>query len=235
MKQAIFKVFAVFITVVAVSMMGAALATFFVHPDARAEMNTPAMMNYSFEEVPGEVPKWNVTRRFSNNPADPAERGNVGSFSSPYEALIKAHGDLKNYLSQQSSAMAAQKATADSEATLFEASQAQDVTAMKERAAQLKVAADQDATLLQTRSEELQALSVKSRETREETAARRTDVLRLRHELEEARTDLFRLTAIRRDLMDRLVRIEIENQGMKDRHAQLGGDPVAAVPADLVQ
>lgn len=96
MKQAIFKVFAVFITVVAVSMMGAALATFFVHPDARAEMNTPAMMNYSFEEVPGEVPKWNVTRRFSNNPADPAERGNVGSFSSPYEALIKAHGDLKN-------------------------------------------------------------------------------------------------------------------------------------------
>jgi hypothetical protein len=35
--------------------------------------------------------------------------------------------------------------------------------------------------------------------------------------------------------MDRLVRIEIENQGMKDRHAQLGGDPVAAVPADLVQ
>jgi hypothetical protein len=31
------------------------------------------------------------------------------------------------------------------------------------------------------------------------------------------------------------VRIEIENQGMKDRHAQLGGDPVAAVPADLVQ
>jgi hypothetical protein len=131
--------------------------------------------------------------------------------------------------------MAAQKATADSEATLFEASQAQDVTAMKERAAQLKVAADQLATLLQTRSEELQALSVKSRETREETAARRTDVLRLRHELEEARTDLFRLTAIRRDLMDRLVRIEIENQGMKDRHAQLGGDPVVAVPADLVQ
>jgi hypothetical protein len=48
-------------------------------------------------------------------------------------------------------------------------------------------------------------------------------VLRLRHELEEARTDLFRLTAVRRDLMDRLVRLEIENHELKDRQAQVSG------------
>ena len=71
MKQVIFKVFAVFVTVVAIAMMGTAMATYLVHPDPRAEMNTPAMQNYAFEEVPGETPQWKVTRRFSIDPADP--------------------------------------------------------------------------------------------------------------------------------------------------------------------
>lgn len=230
MKQAIFKVFAVFITVVAVAMMGASLATFVVHPDFRAEMTTPPMMNYTFEEVPGEIPKWNVTRRFSNNPANPQDRGTIGSFSTPYEALTKAHADLKNYLAQQTTTMAAQQTVAKSEAQLYRASQDTDVRALALRAEQLAAAAQQQSALLQTRSEELQALSVKSLEIREETAARRTDVLRLRHELEEARTDLFRLTAIRRDLMDRLVRLEIENQEIRDRQAQLEGKTGIAVP-----
>lgn len=228
MKQVIFKVFAVFITVVAIAMMGISLATFFVHPDVRAETNTPAMMNYTFEEVPGEVPKWTVTRRFSNDPTKPGDRGAIGTFNSPYEALTKAHGDLKNYLAQQTGTMATEKTTADDQAKLFAASQDQDVAAMTLRAQLLKSGSDQLAVALQTRSEELQASSVKSRETREETAARRTDVLRLRHELEEARTDLFRLTAVRRDLMDRLVRLEIENQELKARQAQVAGQPAAA-------
>jgi len=223
MKQVIFKVFAVFITVVAVAMMGTSLATFFVHPDVRAEMNTPAMLNYTFEEVPGETPQWTVTRRFSTDAADPAARGSVGTFKSPYEALIKAHGDLKNYLTQQSGTMTTEKTTADEQATLFAASQEQDTVAIDLRAKQLKAAADQLAVALQGRSEELQNLSVKSKETRDETAARRTDVLRLRLELEEARTDLFRLTAVRRDLLDRLVRLEIENQEIMDRQSQLAG------------
>ncbi len=221
MKQVIFKVFAVFITVVAVAMMGTSLATFFVHPDVRAEMNTPAMLNYTFEEVPGETPQWTVTRRFSTDAADPAARGSVGTVKSPYEALIKAHGDLKNYLSQQTGTMSTEKTAADEQAKLFAASQEQDVAAIAQRAEQLKTAADQLAVALQGRSEDLQALSVKSRETREETAARRTDVLRLRHELEEARTDLFRLTEVRRNLMDRLVRLEIENQELVNRQSQL--------------
>jgi len=223
MKRVIFKVFAVFITVVAVSMMGASLATFFVHPDVRAEMNTPAMMNYTFEEIPGEVPQWTVTRRFSTDPAQPRDRGSVGTFKSPYEALIKAHGDLKNYLTQQSGTLSTAKTTADEQTAVFAASQEQDVLALSQKVEQLTAASNQLAITLQTRSEELQASSVKSREIREETAARRTDVLRLRHELEEARTDLFRLTAVRRDLMDRLVRLEIENHELKDRQAQVSG------------
>jgi hypothetical protein len=228
MKQVIFKVFAVFITVVAVAMMGASLATFFVHPDVRAEMNTPAMQNYTFEEQPGEKPQWSVARRFSTDPTKPADRVSVGTFPSPYEALIKAHGDLKNYLTQQAGTMSTDKATADEQTKLFAATQEQDVVAIDQRAAQLKVGVDQLALNLQNRSKELTDLSEVSRKTREETASRRTDVLRLRHELEEARTDLFRLTTVRRDLMDRLVRLQIENQELTDRQAQVEGKSAAA-------
>jgi len=49
--------------------------------------------------------------------------------------------------------------------------------------------------------------------------------VRLRHELEEVRTDLYRLTAIRRDLMDRLLRTEIENQELTDRTTQINSNP----------
>jgi chromosome segregation ATPase len=81
------------------------------------------------------------------------------------------------------------------------------------------------AVRLRAKSDQLQGLSVQGRETREETAQRRTDVIRLQHELEEVRTDLYRLTAIRRDLVDRLLRTEIENQELSDRTAQLGQTP----------
>ena len=79
---------------------------------------------------------------------------------------------------------------------------------------------------------ELTDLSEVSRKTREEKATRRTDVLRLRHELEEARTDLFRLTTVRRDLMDRLVRLQIENQELMDRQAQVQGQSAGSVYQD---
>lgn len=224
MKQVIFKVLSVFVAVVAVAMMGTALATFWVHPDVRTEMNTPAMQNYTFTFAGGENPTWTVTRRFSTDPANPNDRGNVGQVKTAYEALIKAHGDLKNYLGQQSSALAADKAKADEETAAFKASQEQDVQAMKARADYLAVIAEAKGREAREKSQELETLSVKSREIRDETAARRTDVLRLRHELEEARTDLFRLNAVRRDLTDRLVRLEIENDELKTRQAQISGE-----------
>ena len=93
-----FKVLSVFVTVVAVALMGIAISTFTVAPDLRAEMNTPAMQNYTFERSSGEDPKWTVTRRFSTNPADPDERGSVGTVSSGIEAVNKAHQDLRQQL-----------------------------------------------------------------------------------------------------------------------------------------
>ena len=86
----LFKVLSVFVAIVAVTTMGVSLSTFIVAPDFRAEMNTPAMQNYTFERTTGENPQWTITRRFSVNPQDPNERGSLGTVPTGYDALIKA-------------------------------------------------------------------------------------------------------------------------------------------------
>jgi len=222
MKSLIFKVAAVFIAVVAVMLMGAALSVYFVHPDALSEMSTPAMQNYSFEQTAGENPTVTVNRRFSPNPvAAPDERGLVGSYKTSYEALTKAHEDLASQMSKQKNDKVAAKTIVDNESTLFEASQAQDVEAIANRVAMLRATSDQIQTAVQAKSDEAQAISVKTLEVREETAARRRDVLRLRHELEEARTDRFRLSEILRHDTNQLLRLELENQALEQRLQQL--------------
>ncbi|MFN9718635.1 MAG: hypothetical protein ACK58L_08085 [Planctomycetota bacterium] len=221
MKQILFKVLTVFITVVAVCLMGAALAMFFVHPDPRSEMNTDAMKNYTFTFEGGENPKWTVTRRFSTNPADAKERGNVGTFPNAYAALTKAHRDWKDFLTSQTQPFVESKAKMDEEATQFSASQLMDTQAIQQRLTFLNEVSDQKTKILQKRATELGELSEKSRQVRDETEARRTDVVRLQHELEEVRTDIFRLTEIRRDLTDRLIRLEIENSELEARQQQV--------------
>ena len=221
MKSLIFKVSAVFVAVVSVALMGASLSVYFVHPDATSEMNTPAMLNYAFEPTTGENPTWTVKRRFSIDPAAPAERGQVGSYKTVYEAITKAHEDLASQMARQKNEKVSAKSKVDEQLKLFDASQRQDVEAIADRVAILRVASDQLQTVVQSRSDEAQAISVKTLEVREETAARRTDVLRLRHELEEARTDLFRLNEILRHDTDQLVRLELENQALEQRLQQL--------------
>ena len=222
MKSLIFKVAAVFIAVIAVMLMGAALSVYFVHPDALSEMSTPSMQNYSFEQTTGENPTWTVKRRFSTDPVGaPKEQGQVGSYKTPYEALTKAHEDLASQMGRQKNERVAAKAKVDNEVTLFEASQAQDVEAIANRVTMLRATSDQIQTAVQAKSDEAQAISVKTLEVREETAARRRDVLRLRHELEEARTDLFRLNEILRHDTDQLLRLELENQALEQRLQQL--------------
>ncbi len=222
MKSLVFKVASVFIAVVAVMLMGAALSVYFVHPDASSEMSTPAMQNYSFEQTTGENPTVTVKRRFSTDPVGkPDQRDPVGSFKTTYEALTKAHEDLASQMTKQKNDKVAAKTIVDNESTLFEASQAQDVEAIANRVAMLRVTSDQIQTAVQVKSDEAQAISVKTLEVREETAARRRDVLRLRHELEEARTDLFRLNEILRHDTDQLLRLELENQAIEKRLQQL--------------
>ena len=221
MKSLIFKVSAVFVAVISVALMGASLSVYFVHPDATSEINTPAMLNYSFEQTTGENPTWTVKRRFSFDPAAPAERGQVGSFKTAYEAITKAHEDLATQMGGQKGKKVDAKKIVDQQLIVFKASQEQDVTAIGDRVAMLRAGAEQWQTAVQARSDEAQAISVSTLEVRNETAARRTDVLRLRHELEEARTDLFRLNEILRHDTDQLLRLELENQALEQRLQQL--------------
>ncbi len=232
MKQILFKVLTVFITVVAVCLMGAALAMFFVHPDPRSEMNTDAMKNYTFTFEGGENPKWTVTRRFSTDATKPTDRGNVGTFPNAYAALTKAHQDWKGYLSSQAQPMVEAKTKMDEEATQFAASQTMDTQAITQRVAFLNQVSDQKMQILKQRALQLEGLSEKSRQVREETEARRTDVVRLQHELEEVRTDIYRLNEIRRDLTDRLIRLEIENSELESRKQQVSGEAPSDSAAD---
>ena len=103
----------------------------------------------------------------------------------------------------------------------MEVSQEQDIEAIADRTASLKAEVDQLQTAVQAESDKAQAISVKTLEVREETAIRRTDVLRLRNELEELRTDLYRLNEILRQDTDHLVRLELANQALEQRLKQL--------------
>ncbi|MEY2725018.1 MAG: hypothetical protein RLZZ458_885 [Planctomycetota bacterium] len=210
----VFKVLAVFTAIAAVGLMAVAISTSVVKPDFNAEMNTPAMLNYTFSESAGENPQWTVTRRFG-------DKGNVGTHPTGYDAVIAAHKDYLNYLNKRTTEMSSEATALTEQAKTYLAKQSQDLLAMENRITALKADADAVATSLLEKSAKLQGLSVKGREIRDETAQRRTDVLRLQHELEELRTDLYRLTSIRRDLMDRLLRTQIENQELADRTTQL--------------
>ncbi len=217
----VFKVFAVFTAVVSVAMMGVAISTNLVAPDMRSIMATEAMQNYSFAETTGENPSWKVTRRFSIDPANPDERGTVGTYPTPYEAVIKAHQDLKTQFSNRTNQLVTDAKALQDQVTAYQATQLQDTESLQTRIAQLKVVAEAREVEAKEASAALEDLSVKSRAIREETAERRTDVIRLRNELDEMRTDLFRLETIRRDLTDRLLRLQIENGELADRKAQM--------------
>ena len=221
MKSLIFKVSAVFVAVVSVAVMGASLSVYFVHPDATSEINAPAMLNYSFEQTAGENPTWTVKRRFSIDPAAPAERGTVGTDTTAYAAITRAHEDFASQMGRQKNDKVALKVIVDEQLIRYDASQKQDDQAIADRVAMLKAGAERWQTDVQQQSDEAQAISVKTLEVRNETAARRTDVLRLRHELEEARTDLFRLNEILRHDTDQLLRLELENQALEQRLQQL--------------
>ncbi len=221
----LFKVLSIVVAVAAVTLMAVALATYWVKPDLRSEMNTIPMSRYTFEQSGGENPQWTVTRRFSTDPANPGDRGTISGspFKSGYDALLAAHKDLQNYLRSQTQTLKEETETLIAQRTTTEQQQAADGEALKRRLVSLDSALKSAEDLLLEKSAALQTLSVDSRTIRDETAVRRTDVLRLRHELEEIRTDVFRLTGQRRDLTERLLRLEIEIHEVRDRSEQLAG------------
>lgn len=216
MKSSIFKVSAVVIMVVSVAFMGMAIAAYYGRPDTASAMTAPEMQDYTFERVVGEGGSvtWNVTRRVG-------DKGTVGTFKNAYEALVKAHADLVSRMNTETGEANTRLEALKEPLERGKASQVDDEKAMKARLAQLQQLSQQFQGQLLKKSEELQALSVQSKAIRDETALRRTDVVRLRNELEEARTDLYRLNDLKRTLTDRLLRLQLDNQALTDRRAQL--------------
>ncbi len=214
MKSLIFRVLAVVIMVVSVAFMGTSIAAYYGRADAAAAMISPELHDYTFERNPGENVTWTVTRRIG-------DKQPVGTFPTAYEALVKAHQDLVSRKNTEASDASAKRQEIAGPLEKFKTSQEQDREAMNARIAQLRQVSAQFETELLKKSEELQALSVQSKTIRDETAVRRTDVVRLRNELEEARTDLFRLTEIRRILTDRLLRLQLENEALAERMGQV--------------
>lgn len=219
MKSSIFKVLAVMVMVGSVTFMGASIAAYYGHPEPTSEMSSPQLQDYTFERNPGENPTWTVILRVGPN------KGNVGSpAKTPYEAIVTAHKDLENRMRQEATAASTElqrlKDPAGELAT-FTTNQQQDEQAMEARIAELQQLSVRYQADLLKKSEELQALSVESKKIRDETAKRRTDVVRLHNELEEARTDQFRLTEQIRTLTDQLVRLQLDNQALTDRQKQL--------------
>ena len=220
MKKSIFRFLAVMVTTLSVAFLGTSIVAWVVYPEPLSEMSSPLLQDYTFEDSGGASRTWTVTRRVG-------DKGSVGSgLKSAHEAVLKAYQDLASRSNQESSAAGAELQRLRDpagELAMFRAAQEQDTAAMRAQMAELQTLSGQYTAQLLQKSEELQALAVQSKSIRDETAARRTDVVRLQHELEEARTDLFRLNESIRTLTDQVVRLQLENQSLSDRRNQLQG------------
>lgn len=178
----------------------------------------PAMAeldDYSFEAQAGETVTWNVKRRLGDG-------GNVTSQpTTSFDAVVKARGDMNQRLQKESTEMNQLLQVVNQQLTQLAAEREQDLEAMTRRAEELELLAVQKRDDVVSASGRFQDLSVRARVVRDEMASRRDDVVRLRQELEELRTHLYELTELRRTLMDRLLRLELDNQNLQQREAQV--------------
>ena len=173
-----------------------------------------ALQDYSFEVQPGETVTWTVTRRIG-------DRGQVASGVGAFEAVTRARRDQAQRLQTETGQMNQQKQLVDQQLEVLKTHQEQDIEALTRRVTQLEAQVVVHKQTVRQRSGEFQALTDQTRETREETASRREDVIRLRNELEELRTDVYQLKNLRRILTDRLLRLQFDNQDLHQRETQL--------------
>lgn len=217
MRSVLPKIISVILAVCSVGIMGASIAAYYGRPDARAEMIGEDLSYYDFSKSTGETVTWTVTERLLDS------QDTVGTFDNEYAAVAAARKHRAGKLSSQAAAWSQRTSDIRTQIQAISVQQEQDVKALNDRIATVTQVAAQYDTQLRAASQQLQKLSVDSKITRDETAKRREDVVRLQNELEEVRTDLFRLQELRRTLTDRLVRLQLENDSLKRRRDQLQG------------
>lgn len=204
------KVSAVILSVCSILFMGMGVAARFGRPDPLAEMAAGSLDDYEFTpEVTSEA--YNVT----------GPDGTAKKSETPYAAVAYAYDDKARKLKTDISDWSQQTQQMISELTLVNAAQDSDSTALKNREQALMQQVSNLEKLRGDLSTRYQELSVQTMDVRVETSQRREDVTRLQSELTELRTDTFRLREIQRVLMDRLVRLQIENQNLEERLEQI--------------
>ncbi|MEZ6060380.1 MAG: hypothetical protein R3C19_08470 [Planctomycetaceae bacterium] len=214
MKAAFPKLATIVLAITSVMLMGASIAAYYGRPDARTAMFSPELQDYNFESSGGDSPSWTVTSRIG-------AKDNVGQSPNAYEAVVKARAHLSQRLGNETSEMTQKVSEIRAEIERITVQQQQDMEALNTRIQTLTGVANGYDQELKQKSQELQALSVEGKATRDETAQRRQDVVRLQNQLEEIRTDLYRLQELRKTLTDRLLRLQLDEQTLQARRQQL--------------
>ena len=215
MKSAFPKIAAVIFTIASVAMMGMSLSAYFNRLDYVSQMSDPLISDYKFESTTAEgKTSWTVTPSTGD---DRTERRK----DSGYAALQEAYQDKSKRSSAKAQEMEQLEQLLSEQKERVAAEQEEDLVALDKRIQQLTNAVTTTKNQYLAVSQQHQKLITESQEVRAETADRREDVIRLTSELEELRTDRYRLKELRRDLTDRFVRLQLENQAMNQRLQQI--------------
>ena len=215
MKSAFPKIAAVVFTIASVAMMGMSLSAYFNRLDYVSQMSDPLISDYKFESTTAEgKTSWTVTPSTGD---DRTERRK----DSGYAALQEAYQDKSKRSSAKAQEMEQLEQLLSEQKERVAAEQEEDLVALDKRIQQLTNAVTTTKNQYLAVSQQHQKLITESQEVRAETADRREDVIRLTSELEELRTDRYRLKELRRDLTDRFVRLQLENQAMNQRLQQI--------------
>lgn len=215
MKSAFPKIAAVVFAVASIAMMGTSLSAYFNRLDYVAQMDDPLISNYKFASTTSDgKTSWTVTPNIGD---DRTGRNK----DSGYAALQEAYKHQSSRLTAKAGEMEQLAKQLTDQKARVSAEQLEDNAALDKRSQQLNQVVSTTKDQYLALSQQHQELITESQAVRAETADRREDVIRLKSELEELRTDRYRLQELRRELTDRLVRLQLENQSIKQRLQQV--------------
>jgi len=188
------------------------MVAFFAVPSMQPAMGK--LQDYSFEAQIGEKVTYNVSRRLGDG-------GTVASAVNEFDAVIKARNDAKQQMQRELSAMTEKQSSVVAERQAIDTEQQQDIEALQKSIDDKLALVSSYETEVRAQSADFQEKSVEARESWDEGAARREDIIRLGNELNELRTQIFQLNELHRVLVDRLMRIRMDTERMQLREMQL--------------
>lgn len=196
-------------------MMGMSLSAYFNRLDFVAQMSDPLISDYKFASATNEgKTSWTVTPSVGDDRTDRRKDTGYAALQEAYKHKSNRLGAKAGEMSQLATLLTEQKARVSAE-------QLEDKAALEKRSQQLNQVVTTTKDRYLALSQQHQELITESQSVRAETADRREDVIRLTSELNELRTDRYRLQELRRELTDRLIRLQLENQSMKQRLQQV--------------